>query len=71
MHTPKGWQTSEEGYEGHQRHCHGEDDDVVCECHGESRRVVLGRMRHMVRTKSEGQNMARLYFTRRATRLRA
>jgi len=45
---PKSWQTSEEGYEGHQRHGHGEDDDVARECHGERPSTVLLPMNRIV-----------------------
>jgi hypothetical protein len=53
LHVPKGWKASEESYKRHQRHRHGEDDDVACECHGESRPIVLGQMRYILETKGE------------------
>jgi hypothetical protein len=45
---PESWQTSEESYKRHQRHCQGEDDDSACERHGEGVWGVLVPMRCIV-----------------------
>jgi hypothetical protein len=63
MHLPERWQPSKECYEGHQRHRHGEDDDVACKGHDESSSIVLGQMRHMTGQRVEAsQNMAKSYL---------
>lgn len=44
---PESWQATEEGYKRHQRHSHGEDDDVARESHSERPGVGWISTRHM------------------------
>lgn len=51
--VPESWQATEESYKCHQRHRHGEDDDVARERHGERGRAVLCLMTRIVINKSK------------------